>query len=61
MHRLPILALTLALATPWWNTILRTTSDILHLNQPITVEQPAPPPTIDAGCEWDPLGKCITG
>ncbi len=24
-------------------------------------EQPTPPPTTNAGCEWDPLGKCITG
>ena len=47
MHRLPVFALILFLSTPWWTTVLRA------------VQKPAPPPTTNAGCEWDPWGKCI--
>jgi hypothetical protein len=61
MHRLPVFALALFLSTGWWISVVRATTAALGLDTPAAVEQPTPPPTTDAGCEWDPLGRCITG
>lgn len=64
MHRLPVFALVLFLSTGWWGDVVRATAAALGFNAPAAVEQSTPPPPPDdprttAGCEWDPLGKCI--
>jgi hypothetical protein len=66
MHRLPVLALALFLSTGWWGDVLRSTAAVLGLDVLTAAEQstaPPPPanPTTDAGCEWDPLGRCLPG
>lgn len=66
MHRLAILPLVLFLSTGWWGDFMRATAEALGFSTPAAVEQSAPTPPLDnprtnAGCEWDPLGKCIPG
>jgi hypothetical protein len=61
MYRLSVLAVALFLSAGWWNASLSATAEALGTHTSKAIDLPTPPPTIDAGCEWDPLGRCITG